>query len=147
MKQFQDREEDGVVIGDGCYILTSNLIDTNNYSNRPHKRPVNVIHVEVPSSKRKSILRAKAGDFSGDCTCLKYFIVIFFTFCSNWQPQIELQDAETLNENRNFLNKDIDANFKINEEIVQHLNDTYSIQRMFLNSKPTVEEIQKEWPV
>jgi hypothetical protein len=60
-KQFQDIDEDGVIIGDGCFSVTSKLIDRNNYLNRPHKRPSNAVHIEVPPSKRKLMLNAKAG--------------------------------------------------------------------------------------
>jgi hypothetical protein len=36
-KPFQDIEEDVVIIGDGCFSLTSKLIDRNNNLNRPTK--------------------------------------------------------------------------------------------------------------
>jgi hypothetical protein len=82
-KQFQGIDEDGVIIGDGCFSLTSKLIDRNNYLNRPHKRPSNAIHIEVPPSKRKLMLNAKAGVliFTMYNYNKLYICILYFRMC------------------------------------------------------------------
>ncbi|KAJ3642058.1 hypothetical protein Zmor_024876 [Zophobas morio] len=72
--------------------------------------------------------------------------------CSNWQPEIETKSPESLEEKKNTLNALHNAflnNVTLDLETTTLLNETYNMQRLFLNKcdAPTIEEIVTEWPV
>lgn len=92
------------------------------------------------------MLRAKAGKYLlGTIKYLDFFCVLS---CSNWQPEIDHLEPETLKEKTDSLNEStLDQNFTLNGDTIKLLNDTYASQRLFLNSKPELEVIQKEWPI
>ncbi|KAJ3639917.1 hypothetical protein Zmor_003245 [Zophobas morio] len=133
-KQFADVDDDGIVIGDGNHTILKRLVDRNNYLNRPHKRSPNATYVtDIPLGKRRKMLSKKAG-------------------CSNWQPEIETKSPESLEEKKNTLNALHNAflnNVTLDLETTTLLNETYNMQRLFLNKcdAPTIEEIVTEWPV
>lgn len=125
---FKDVDSDGVVVGDGSHSLFSKLTDRNNYLNRPHKRTSNekFLQPAIPKNKIKMILNARAG-------------------CSNWQPDIPdtVQVAETDQEKL----KTMDVT---NDEIIILLENTFALQRQFLNNineVPTITDIRNSWPI
>lgn len=70
--------------------------------------------------------------------------------CTNWMPDNELEKPETLLK-KNYLNTKYchtRQHFTFNEEVFNLLNDTYAMQRLFLNNPeaPTIRDIQQEWP-
>lgn len=119
---FQDVDEDGVVIGDGCQSLLLKLVDRNNYLNRPHKRKSDS-QTECPVLHKKRQLNKRAG-------------------CSNWAPPV----TDCIEQNTVDYKIMMNAN---SEDFNTLMETTYPQQRMFINNvnPPTVQQIKQEWPV
>lgn len=67
--------------------------------------------------------------------------------CANWQPDV-LRKPESLDDKKEALNG-LDRDSALTEELYTLLNETYGMQRLFLNKAepPSIEIILKEWPV
>lgn len=87
---FEDKDEDGVVLGDGSATLCNKLKERNNYLNRPCKRPQKVY--ENPTKNKRQRISQRAG-------------------CSNWSPDVMYEDCDDTN---SFLNKFSDQRSFIN---------------------------------
>lgn len=123
---FQDTDDDGTVMGDdGAIVVFSRLKERLKYLNRSTKR--RSVETEViPLKQRKKLLAAKAG-------------------CINWQPSVcNAFDDGSRQENL----KRVDMHNET-EETVHLLEETYPLQRKFLNAPqpPTILQIQSEWPI
>lgn len=123
-KVFEDRDDDGVLLGDGSVTVYQRLLERMNYLNRKRKDEADSKTVHI--SKRKNMLPAKAG-------------------CANWQPILESNPS--LEEIQEKL-KNVDENF--DQETLEWLEITYPAQRIFLNdidNPPSVDDVKKEWPI
>lgn len=58
---IQDRDEDEVVLGDGCQSTLRKLIDRNKNLNKPHKRRPNQFENECPVKNTKKQLNKRSG--------------------------------------------------------------------------------------
>lgn len=77
-------------------------------------------------------------------------IAIYFLGCSNWQPDVVDAAPETLDDKKNFINGADFSDINNHEHIFKLLDETFAIQRLFLNNQempPTLQDIRKEWPV
>ncbi|XP_066590581.1 uncharacterized protein [Prorops nasuta] len=135
-KTFKDFDEEGKTFGDGTYTTYRKLHDRYNYLNMPHMKRSLPRTENVPISKQRKVLSARAG-------------------CKNWQPKREEEDPDDLDISSEakvaYLRSCVSNIDNTNKEmILDYLNATYSEQRLYLNiidNPHSVVDIQKEWPI
>ncbi|KAI4459143.1 hypothetical protein MML48_6g00001703 [Holotrichia oblita] len=120
---FKDVDDDEVVIGDGTHTLYKKLCDHC----RPFKRSRSVVGNEAVSPQQ---IKRQINRTSG---------------CQNCDPEISEEGLDLLMDKKALVNN---MYLEFNAETRKLLDETYSLQRYFIN-KPstTVEDIRKEWPI
>ncbi|XP_031329547.1 uncharacterized protein LOC116160484 [Photinus pyralis] len=125
-KIFQDRDDDGTVIGDGAITTYNQVKERIKYVTASRKRLQRPKNNPIPVNKRRKMMNLKSG-------------------CVSWQP--EIQNNLTNDDMENYLRT---ADFETFDEITQDMmNKSYPKQRLFLNSlpPPSLQSIKETWPI
>lgn len=128
---FQDKDDDGVVIGDGSATIFCRLRERASYLRRPHKRK---IYHQDDTSVPPQLSRKKACIMSG---------------CTNWAPpRPDEMHINSILEVKEILKSQTFDNYA--EDLYEMLEKTFAEQRAFLNNinkPPSVTDILREWPI
>ena len=131
---FEERDEEGNILGNGVASLVSSMKQHNKYLIRPHMRFSASNTLKIPLKKQKSMKYIQSG-------------------CKNWQPEYNGKTADSeFEEYRLFL-----LNYKnvdITDEdtyatLVEKFQTCYPAQRFYLNNwndPPTATDIASLWP-
>ena len=129
---FEDRDDDGVLIGEGYHGVFFKLQDRIKYLNRTsNKRIGDFDKIDIPLSKKKQMLSSKAG-------------------CSFWDPPVPSNDSHLNSlETAQQLLQTKTCEVEFSADTLKLLDLTYSAQRRYLNQEdpPSIVNIMKHWPI
>ncbi|KAK3915709.1 Cell death activator CIDE-3 [Frankliniella fusca] len=137
-KVLADIDEEGNVIGSGIGTIAIKLQEHNNYLNRPNK---NTSLIALATSQLNSTGKRKRNPQKNKGKC----------GTKSWQPDHpQNEDDASLAEKKKWLQLESKKSVRDrdNNKVQEYMELTYSSQRLYLNLKePTVEEVQREWPL
>lgn len=130
---FKDLDDEGNTFGDGSHTVFTKLLHRNNYckriaGNEGPKRLSTTANASNSQQKRRKLSNkfAKAG-------------------CQNWQPEIDT--SEDVHASLQFL-KLCTVDLISEEQMLEHLEKTYSIQRNCLNDpNQSISDILENWEI